>query len=113
MEEVNAQAVEDPKAQEDPKKAEFEKSPENFINIFDCLLVVKREEREEKKFFSVLNNCKSIEDVFMAEGFVSESLQNRRDQIRVIQAQKAHEGIQLAGAMPVNKRRHPFRKFFK
>lgn len=71
------------------KKAEFEANPENFININDCLLVVQRIEDEEgKKRFAVMNNCRSIEDVFMADGFAKESCQNRRDQIRVIQAQQ-------------------------
>ena len=98
---------------EQTKKEEFEKNPENFVNIHDCMLVVQRHEKEGKKFFSVMNNCKSIEDVFMTDGFTSESLQNRRDQIRVIQAQKAHGGIQVAKEMPpeVPQGKKPFKLF--
>lgn len=84
------------------KQEEFEKNPDNFVNIHDCMLIVQRHEKEGKKFFSVMNNCKSIEDVFVTGGFADESLQNRRDQIRVIQAQNAHAGIKIAGAIPPN-----------
>ena len=99
---------------EKTKKEEFEANPENFINVHDCLLVVKREDKEDKKFYSVMNNCKSIEDVYMAQGFVDEALQNRRDMIRVAQAQKAAGGIQVASKMPVmpsNGEKKPFKLF--
>lgn len=99
---------------EKTKKEEFEKNPENFVNIHDCMMIVQRHEKEGKKFFSVMNNCKSIEDVFMTGGFAEESLQNRRDQIRVMQAQKAGQGIQVASSMPVmpsNGEKKPFRLF--
>jgi hypothetical protein len=86
---------------EQTKKEEFEKNPDDFVNVHDCMLIVQRHEKEGKKFFSVMNNCQSIEDVFVTEGFANEAMQNRRDQIRVIQSSKNRGGIQVASSMPV------------
>lgn len=80
------------------KKAEFEKNPEDFINIHDLLFAVVK--KNEGKSFGVMNNCRSVQEVFMTKGFADEALQNRRDQIRVMQAQEKHNDIQIVTNMP-------------
>lgn len=61
----------------------------------DCLLVIRK---KDDKIYTVLNNCRSIEEVIMSMGLSEESLQNRRDQIRMIQHQeKQRSGIVVPG----------------
>lgn len=103
MKESEGDPVGEAKRKADAKAAEkakeFLENPDNFVNIHDCLLVIIRQDGEGNRY-AVMNNCKSIQDVFMADGFARESLQNRRDQIRVLQAQKNHSGIQIVKDMP-------------
>lgn len=84
--------MEEAKIREDNKAEAFAQNPDNFVDVRDCLLIIQK--NAENKY-AVMNNCKSVEEVFMADGFARESCQNRRDQIRVIQMQKQQSGIVL------------------
>jgi len=85
------------KVNEENKRKAFESDPNMFVDVRDCLLVVLQ---KEGKVSGIVNNCQSVPDVFSAKGYADESLDARLMQIRVIQAQKKAQGIQVVGAMP-------------
>ncbi len=75
---------------EKTKKEQFDEDPNRFIDGAECLMVVKR--TPDGKGYMVMNNCRNLEDVFMAKGFADEAFQNRRDQIRMIAIKQKQAG---------------------
>ena len=103
------------KIKEATKAEEFEKNPDDFVNIHDLLIAVGYKEINGQKGLFSLNNCRSKNDCYISFGKVQEELDNRRDQITILQAQKTQGGIQIAKSMPVppNGERKPFKLFHK
>lgn len=71
---------------EEKSKAElFQENPDRFEDLKNCLLVVKRDP-ESKKLF-VLNQCETIEESFIVEGYVKDANMAFRAATRVRAAQ--------------------------
>ena len=81
------------------KKEAFEKEPEMFVDVRDCLLIIRRPEQPGAPV-PIMNACQTIDEVFATKGYAEESLQNRRDYIRVMQAKKKDSRIQIVNKMP-------------
>lgn len=80
------------------KAALFAKEPDKFFHVSDALLVVLKPDGNDVT--GVMNNCVNIDEVKTAWFLTEESCQNRRDQIRVVQAKERHAGIQVVSNMP-------------
>lgn len=78
------------------KRQAFEQDPDQFVDIRELLLCVRK---DDNGGYTILNGIDNIKDVFMVMGIVEEALQNRRDQIRMLNAQK-HRANGLVVAQP-------------
>lgn len=68
---------------EKSKEELFQENPERFEDLKNCLLVVKRDPETQK--IMILNQCQSIDEAFITEGYVTDGMAAFRNAVRVKQ----------------------------
>jgi len=77
---------------------EFSKDPDVWVKKEDLLLAVfKKTDVNGAEYYGTLNNCRNVKDLALGVFHVEESVQNRRDYIRLQQQKQAHGGLVLPG----------------
>lgn len=77
-------------------KAElFAENPDRFEDLKTVLIVVKRDPESNK--IMILNQCQTIEEAFIVEGYLKDALDAFRNAVRIKQAQT---GIVKANGRP-------------
>ena len=66
---------------EKSKEELFQENPERFEDLKSCILVVKRD--PETKKLLVLNQCESIEESFITEGYIKDAMSLFRNAVRI------------------------------
>ena len=69
-----------PQEPEKSKEQNFQENPERFEDLKNCMLVVKRD--PETKRLLVLNQCESIDESFILEGYVRDAMAAFRAAVR-------------------------------
>ena len=69
-----------PQVPEKSKEELFAENPERFEDLKNCMLVVKRD--PETKRLLVLNQCESIDESFILEGYVKDAMASFRAAVR-------------------------------
>ena len=94
-----------PQEPEKSKETLFAENPERFEDLKNCMLVVKRD--PETKRLLVLNQCESIDESFILEGYVRDAMAAFRAAVR---AEAKSKIVKPSGKGIMDFARNGFRK---